>query len=223
MSLFHRSVIAVLTSLLLAPLGAQAAIVSTFDTGAEGWTVFGDAQGASDEPTWVADGGNPGGHIQAQDDVAGGVWYWNAPATFLGNQAGAFGQTLSFDLAQSSTSSQFNADDVILVGDGRTLAFDTPSNPGTSWTSYVLALVADGNWRFGTRTGRAATEEELLGTLGALEALRIRGEFRSGADTGRLDNVVLATVPVPVPGALWLLGSGLVVMTPRLSGAPLSR
>ena len=54
---FERSVFAVLASLLLSPVGVQAAIVSTFDTGAEGWAVFGDAQGASNEPTWVADGG----------------------------------------------------------------------------------------------------------------------------------------------------------------------
>lgn len=205
-----RHALAVFMLLALLPLAAQSAVVSTFDTGTEGWRVFGDAQGASAEPTWIATGGNPGGYLQATDNVSGGVWFWDAPAAFLGNQAGALGQTLSFDLAQSSLSSPFDADDIVLVGDGRTLAYDTPNNPGTDWTSYIIALVADGSWRVGSRNGVAATEAELLGTLGALNALRIRGEFRSGADTGRLDNVVLATVPLP--GALWLLGSAVVAL-----------
>ena len=59
----------------------------------------------------------------------------------------------------------------------------------------------------GDLDGANVTKEELLTVLSSLITLRIRGEFRVGGDIGGLNTVVLNAVPVP--SALWLLGSGL--------------
>ncbi|MGE0486452.1 MAG: laminin B domain-containing protein [Gammaproteobacteria bacterium] len=200
----RRAICAAATALLalaFTTLTTAATVTSTFETDAEGWLVAGDA--VSGIPTWVASDGNPGGHIQANDSVAGGVWYFDAPAKFLGAQSGAYGGTLSFDLRQTGSGSQFDAADVILNGGGLELRIDAGSNPlpvGT-WVSYSLTLVETAGW---TKGGAAANQSDLLTVLGALDRLRIRGEFISGSDTGRLDNVVLNAVPVPA--AAWLLG-----------------
>lgn len=165
-------------------------IQSTFDADTEGWTFVGDGTGL----THVVSGGNPGGFVQASDRAAGSVWYWAAPANFLGDQASAYGGNLLFDLAQSAVTSQFNADDVILLGAGQRLVHDLPANPGVDWTSYTVPLEASA-WRINSRTGDPASEAQLQTVLGALTALHIRGEYRDGGDTGKLDNVRLESGP----------------------------
>ncbi len=94
------------------------------------------------------------------------------------------------DLAQSAVNSQFDADDVILLGADQRLVHDLPANPGVDWTSYTVPLEASA-WRINSRTGDPASEAQLQTVLGALTALHIRGEYRDGGDTGKLDNVRL--------------------------------
>jgi len=170
-------------------------VTSTFDAGNEGWTVSGDAQGSSVTPTYQSTGGNPGGHISATDDVAGGVWYWRAPVKFLGNLSNAYGKVLSFDLKQSSLAGQFDSIDIILTGGHAKLVFDTANNPGLDWTRYDIPLHESAGWRLDTLSGPAATETDIRGTLSYLLDLHIRGEYVGGADTGGLDNVVLGGTP----------------------------
>ena len=81
--------------------------VSTFNTDTEGWTIFGDATG----PVFEAAAGNPPGDIIATDLITGIVWFFNAPAKFLGDKSAASLQTLTFDLSQSLTDSQFNSEE----------------------------------------------------------------------------------------------------------------
>lgn len=172
-----------------APARAPAAIIgSTFDSGDEGWQVVGDAQNGAAIPDWRSTGGNLGGFLSVEDDVTGGTWYWQAPARFLGNRSVAYQTNLTFDLTQSEPDSQFDAPDVILVGDGVTLEFDTPANPGTTWTAYSVPLSESAGWTVQS-TGLAPTTGEMQAVLGDLTMLRIRGEFRDGPDTGGLDNV----------------------------------
>jgi len=193
-----------------APFAAQATVSSTFDIDADGWTAAGDFTGAP--VTWLSTGGNPGGTIEINDAVLGGVTYFVAPAKFLGNQSGAFGQTLSFDLQQhiSGGSNQFNERDVILSGGGLTLVLDTAVNPAfDAWTHYSVPLAA-GAWRVSALNGVLASDTQIQTVLGSLSALNIRAEFQTGADTDYLDNVVLAAVPEPATVALWLGGLGLL-------------
>lgn len=192
---------------LLIPLHALATTVTvthTFDSDTLGWTISGDA--TSGAATWNATGGNPDGHVSATDSVAGGVWYYEAPSSFLTNFNNGYGQEFSFDISHSGSGSLFNAAGLIFNGGGIELTYaGIPAPPiGVgNWQTNTLILVESG-WQNG---GFAASQAEMETVLNNLNRLRIRGEYISGPDTGRLDNVAITTV-VPIPGALWLLLSG---------------
>jgi alkaline phosphatase D len=176
-------------------IGGPETITSTFDDGAEGWTVVGDAQSGQVEPTHVAEDGNPGGYLRATDDTAGGVWYWNASDAYLGDKSAYSGGTLSFDLNQSATDSQFNAQDLILDGGDSRLGYDfgnSSTHPGTDWTSYEVSLSADAEGWTNRSTDEPPTQEDFDRVLSDLNELWIRGEYRTGGDVGGIDNVELS-------------------------------
>ena len=170
-------------------------IVSTFDLNDEGWKVIGDAQDDSVLPNYIASGGASGGYVSAKDDTLGGVWYWEAPLQFLGDQSFAYQRNLGFFLTQSNTSSQFESPDVILAGNGITLTLTVAYYPLTTWTPYNITLSETAGW-MNAETDQPATQAEMQAVLQALTTLRIRGEYRSGADTGGLDTVVLGSAPL---------------------------
>jgi len=175
---------------------------STFDVDAEGWTVTGDAQGGTGIPTYVPSGGNPGGYISAVDDETGGLWYWQAPAKFLGDISDAYGYTLSFDLRQSALTQQRDAPDVVLKGPGGTFYYDTPYNPGKTWTAYTVVLSETSGWT--KSDGSVPTQAEMKALLSDVNTMQIRGEYRSAADTGDIDNVILMGVRIPIVPRLYL-------------------
>lgn len=166
------------------------AIKSTFNASNEGWRVIGDT--TAEAATFRSTGGNPGGYAEAADAATGGVMYWLAPAKFLGDRSGFYEGKLLFDLRQSATDTQFDDNDVELEGGGLTLTFNHSPNPGTNWTHYAISLRETAGWRNGSV---AATEADMRNALKNLTALRIRAEFRTGADTDGLDNVTLASGP----------------------------
>ncbi|MCB9852522.1 MAG: hypothetical protein H6819_05465 [Phycisphaerales bacterium] len=122
------------------------------------------------------------------DQSDGETSFWSAPAPFLGDKSVALGGALRFDLRQNSTSSQYNTEDLILSGGGLLLYSDLFSHPGTTWTRFYVAL-APGTWRLGAPAGPFASSAEILQVLSNLDAIYIRAEYRSGADTDGLDNV----------------------------------
>jgi hypothetical protein len=194
---------AALTSTLLAWALAGQATTSTFETGAEGWRAIGDTEGVLE---WLPTGGNPGGHVSVADAANGGVVYFVAPTSFLGDRSFAIGTLLTFDLQQVYTGSpnQSNEPDVILQGAGLRLIFNTPTNPANgSWTSYAVPLVFT-EWRLNSLTGAVPTATEFASVLGNLTSLQIRAEYRNGEDIGKLDNVTL--VPEPASWALLMGG-----------------
>ncbi len=186
-------------TLTLAGGTSGSSVTSAFATGDEGWTVVGDAQGGGVRPSFMPRGGQAGGYISARDDVAGGTWYWRAPAPYRGNQSALYGGRLTFSLQQSSLNSQFEDPDVILQGGGTTLVLALPRHPGLSWTAYRVQLDEQGGWRVGSLTGPAASAAQLRSALGRVEDLRIRGEYVEGADTGGLDTVALSANACPLP------------------------
>jgi hypothetical protein len=180
---------------------------STFEGGNDGWGLSGDVTNL----TFQASNGNPDGCLVAYDRHIGGMWYWIAPALYLGNLADAYGGWLQFDLWQSATNLHVTTwADVVLIGGGSnghdlTLCFNTATNPGVAWTSYKVPLHEAWGWTKGTIEGAAATKAELLQVLSNVTALQIRGEFSSEADYGGLDNVA---VLAPTPPLLIRRGAG---------------
>ena len=179
---------------------AQSTVVatSTFDTDAEGWTTDGDAS-CRPTPCYAATGGNPGGHINTGDGLQGVKFYFNAPAKFLGDASAAYGGELTFDMRQNVRSiNETNDVDVILVGAGLTLVYDTPRNPPTIWFTYDVPLVETAGWRKGSLAGPAPSTAEMQAVLSSLTRLGLRGDFVFGQGTSYLDNVVLGGPEVPL-------------------------
>lgn len=182
----------------LSSASAQAWVQSTFDTGTDGWTIIsnngGCAIGALATPqifVWASTGGNPGGYFFRSSETPGVTTsFFRAPAAYHGDQSSAMGGLLAFDLKQSATNSQFDNPDVIIIGGGLVLFYNTAFNPRTTWTHYEVPLRAGAGWFVGGCTTEA-TELDLEAVMSDITELWIRGEFRSGGDTCSLDNVIV--------------------------------
>jgi hypothetical protein len=174
---------------------------SGFDVDADGWTVIGDAQGSNVKPDFNGTGGNPDGLISAKDNTVGGTYYFVAPEKYLGDASAAYAKHLTFDLKTTALNSPFKAYGVMLSGAGTTIVAFLPYDPEpvNTWKSYSIALDPSAGWKLVPNTGikaevdlssaQPASERDLRTVLGALNTLRIRGEFNTGPDTGALDNV----------------------------------
>ncbi|HEY9045828.1 MAG TPA: FG-GAP-like repeat-containing protein [Ohtaekwangia sp.] len=191
--------LAVLLSLLATV--SQAQVVSNFNSGADGWTCI-EQGGTTVTPAYSAAGGNPGGYL-SQDIVTtslpnSNLWFWLAPAKFLGNRSLSYNQTLSFDLQQSQSGTDVSIfGDVVLTNtaDGYTLYYPLPTKPATaSWSSYTIALNETAGWKKGNLSGPAPTKDEMKRTLVNLSSLKIRAKYMgvvTGSYIAKLDNVVL--------------------------------
>lgn len=205
------------------PAAAQTVLASShFDAGAEGWQVqdlaYPNAGAppnhlATYSPTYNSTGGNPGGHLQMVDP-SGNAWYWYAPAAFLGNQAGAYGGKLSYQLKATGGTALFSQEDVILVGGGITLVRGNLAPPGPAFATYNLNL-SEAGWTRNNMLGAAATAADMQAVLSNLTHIYIRGEYHGDTDTGYLDNVVLTSAPpaaaVPEPSSVLLFLPALAV------------
>jgi|GEM_PF-2755189 len=159
-----------------------------------GWQLFGDA--TTSEAQVVSTGGNPGAYLEGVDTATGGIWYFDAPESFLGDQSAFAGGSLAYDLTQSPAGSLVR-DDIVLVGGGTTLTYRYDSSADfpaltPAWSEYEIPLDTSAGWRIGTSgsygSRTPATSTQIAAVLGDLTALRIRGEFVNGNDTGGLDN-----------------------------------
>ncbi len=199
-------------------IGGPDPVTSSFDTDAEGWTVFGDAQGPSDDPTY------DGGALRATDDQSGGTWYWQAPESFLGNKIYLHERDLLFRLKVDDTRIPYDDDDIVLAGNEVTLVYDLPESPATEWTSYRIRLDESAAW-INRDTKMRATVEEVRRVLADVRQLLIRGEFRVGGDTGWLDDVIFGAEPlarivrVEVPESV-VSGSPRAPLTVTYAGEP---
>src|SRR5262245_55662438 len=97
-------VITTCSCLLLCAVNAANAykVTSDFASDTDGWTLV---NGATME--YIADGGNPGGFVRGTDHPSGTIWYFEAPAKFLGNKLGAY-NSLTYELRSRGPDSLFN-------------------------------------------------------------------------------------------------------------------
>ena len=164
-------------------------LTHAFTTSADGWLISGDT--GLTLPEVNATGGNPGGNISNVDEALGETWYFHAPASVLEQLRAAERGTLSYDLEQSAAEPGFVDDDVVIVGPAGRLSYRFRSSPGTDWTSFSVRLSASAGWRW--NWNRPATQEQIRRVLDTATSLEIRGEYYTGPDVGKLDNVVLKT------------------------------
>ena len=143
----------------------------------------------------MREGGNPGGHICGKDSKDGDIWYFVAPAKYLGNATTVYGKRLIWDLKQDKTFNQIRGRDVVLNGGGLALSFNIRYAPGTDWTPYSVTMDDTSGWlNENNGVGVAATAADIKSVLRNLTALRIRGEFYDGPnDSACLDNVYFGT------------------------------
>jgi len=172
-----------------------AIVEAGFENDADGWTIVGDAQGGSNlEASYSPfDGLDNSGYIFAQDNVAGGVWYFSAPQKLLGDLSRYFEGSMTFWLIQESNrSNQFEDEDIILEGNGNRIyyKYESPTEfPDTTWTRYSVKLDETANWF--KESGEAASNADITNVLSNVTNLYIRGEFEGGPDTGGLDQFEL--------------------------------
>jgi hypothetical protein len=183
---------------MLSP-AARADLHYSFDTDAQGWTVF-DGGDLSHQ----AAGGNPGGFLQIADSSSGD-FRLVAPASALGNWAAYLGGTLSFDARNIDGEAPdwpefgqitLGSGSTVLVVDG--VAGDAPP--------------ADGQWHhYSTQLSTAVFGADLPSVLASLDTLYIKAEFHNGvSEVAGIDNIRITAVPEPGTAALLL--SGLVAV-----------
>lgn len=180
--------------LMLLLYGCNNEVVSShFEKDSENWTIKGDAQGDSAEPTYFPEDGVANGYIHAKDDAAGGVWYFSAPEKYLGSKKNFYGRTLSYSLFQKpQKNSQFDSPDIVFGSGEDEIFYLVEDYPDTTWTHYQVRISSDKDWFFGKyKDKKVATEEQIKSVLSNLDKFWIRGEYRSGADWGGLDEVVI--------------------------------
>lgn len=183
-----------------------AAIISTFDSGADGWRTA-DIQTSNFAPTGSFGSVIPisgGDGFIVTEDTLGWIAF-AAPAKFLGNQSDKYGGTLSFDLG-SDWNDGAAYPLAVLYGGGNTLVLQGGPPATVLFSHYDLALVP-GNWRF--NNGALADAAQIQGVLTDLQGLFIDADWHTGTDWSRLNNVVLTAIPEPVA---CLGASGLAVL-----------
>lgn len=205
------------------PIVEAASVVSTFDSGPEGWVqlaIDGDTRQILHEysVSWSSVGGQPNGHIWAEDPdlpMPNG-WSFGAPPAYLGNKSYAVGGTVSFDLSTSGTGSVFDEFLFWLRGDTMALFYWRPTEPPTSsFTHYEIVLGPGSDWIArqvdvdGAMIGSefSPTLADFVTTMSNLVSVEVCGDWLYGNELSRLDNFSFPSA-VPAPGALLLASMG---------------
>jgi len=166
---FVRSLAMILTTgslLSLAPLPANA-VISTFDSGLEGWTAVGLDISYTTVPTFPfvaltgialtdntgdmvhsATGGNPGGYAHFTDAIEDPSSFASAPSGFLGDLTSYIGGTFSFDhklITPGASATDYAPYSVILYSgapmDMNALVWTSPAPSGpTDWIHFDITL-----------------------------------------------------------------------------------
>jgi len=194
-----RSITAVVAAaafaLLFAAADAKADIVTSFDSGADGWQVKQSSTATAAAPAWFSTGGNPDGYIQfSEADPVGddqGGFFINTGAPFAGDRSSYYGDNLTFDLRINGTA--LNPPVVFLSGQtdaGPTSAYAYPLVvPGTSWTSFGLPLYYS-DWK--DPRGKL-TKADFKSILATLSGITILADYQTApGELTDLDNVALA-------------------------------
>lgn len=181
-------------ALVLAASASAIVASSAFTTDVEEWSgsnaPSGGGTGDPFMPVHIADGGDPGGFIQFQDQDQGmdeTVGFFIAPAPFLGNASANYGGMISFHLRTNATPDAPLA--VVLTGGGKSVARSfTPPEPNT-WTTRSATIGADGTWD-DVSDGTEATLQDFAVVLPKLVRVAIVADVQTApAEVTDLDTV----------------------------------
>jgi hypothetical protein len=187
---------ALVAGIVAADTGAQAKAFR-FDQDTAGWSVFNihylgqplaDPAPVGGVP-FDAGNGLPPGSARVSDLTAE-TWI-GAKAAVEGDRSALYGESVSYDiLFREADSLSYAA--VALYGGSLTLYQAMPAPPLDAWLHWEFPLVP-GDWRIGSVSGAAATEEDLLLVLADFKGLFIHTEWKTGSDDTNVDNVRLGT------------------------------
>ena len=162
-------------------------VVSTFDTGLDGWTM-------SDSCQWRADGGNPGGYIWGNDENFIEAARAYAPASYLGDWSALDGAgSLLYDyrrIDNGGGSPEFFALSAWISGPGGQAVWRGPiiTEP-TPWITYEVPIEASSFYLWwGSWAGLRANVSELW-----IAIETVSGE--TFEDQAGIDNVILTPEP----------------------------
>lgn len=208
---FKHAAVGLVLSATVSASFATVLAFSNFSSDADGWL----AKNGASPIDWFSTGGDPGGYVQAKDQSGTAtLWFFSAPAKFVGNKLAAYGGTLSFDLrviTVAPPNPYAMADVQLAATDGTLISHYGNFSPVGSWGSFNVGLVADGSsWTYLLPSGEQgiATEATMKYVLENLIGLRINGDYRLHGEATALDSVMLTAgaIPEPASGALLLAG-----------------
>jgi len=200
---------AILVSLIIAQTALALPIAtSTFGTGYDGWVPT-----VPSETSWLPNGGNPGGYVQA-NDIAGSSIQILAPSNFLGDWSDFDGNgSITFDHRLFKVGYINNEGlgigdyEINISGSGGAARWtSTGPDDATDWVS-LTALLDESNWMIVSGSWSSL--------LSSVTELRIRIEMvDNGTSTNRdiagIDNISLNSFnPVPEPATFILFFTGI--------------
>lgn len=200
-----------------------AIVGSDFLSGDEGWTIIGNA-GAASAPQFEPfnRGKSFNYYIYAKDEIINhskfgepdkSLWYFNAPAKFLGNKGAAYGGHISFSIG-------LFAGDIASLSKGLNLVEleckDCGYNAGIrlahrfskihfthAIAHFKIELLETANWlkdpQNSLKPWSAPSRCEFIQVLSRLSGLRILGDITTWYETVAIDNVVLSNSKNIVP------------------------
>jgi hypothetical protein len=191
---------------------ARAGILTTFDTGLDGWSGLA-SEGPASQYSWGPTGGDPGGYFDFIDQSATSGTI-TAPAQYLGNLSSLNGTgILKWDQILFSTG-----------GDPESYGFEAQiSGPGGSATFTssiddtvvgqwiaITAPINQSSWTVNSGTWAGLLADVTSLNLSIEDVTNIHTPtVQDPGDHDGIDNVFLGTASVPEPTSLTLLGLGI--------------
>jgi len=198
---------------------------SDFLSGDEGWTIIGNAKaGAVSAPKFQPfnRGESFNYYIYAKDEIINhskfgeqdkSLWYFNAPAKFLGNKGAAYGGHISFSI------SLFAGDIASLSKGGNLVELECKEcgyNAGitiahrfskidfkNAIAHFKIELVETANWlkdpQDSLKKWSAPSKCDFIQVLSRLSGIRILGDITTWYETVAIDNVFLSNTKNNVP------------------------
>ena len=168
----------------------------SFTKDAEGWTMF-DTKGAATQAVEH----HPSGYLHGKDLIEGSDYYFSAPQSLLDRiHAATTEASISFDFYTTATDNGIK-DFLVLESPKMTIVLPAGKPPIREWKPFAYRFNPSAGWKVGSigKIGKKlATEVEIQQVLSTVTKLYIRGEWKSGPDAARLDNVVITENDPPV-------------------------